>query len=139
MDTTKGYLLADSGALSQEHLRIAQILYDFDENLELTYIPEQDRTPEDKEPFALFHTHNGHRYLVMTIAPQDMNHKLVEKVFSAALDDHDVLGRLEAADAAQRAMELAAEVERRDERREFMESVLKSPKSTYRHNGRVYH
>lgn len=138
MDTTKGYLLGDTGALSQEHLRIAQILYDFDPNLELSYIPEQDRTPEDKEPFALFHTHNGHRYLVMTIAPQDMNHKLVEKVFSAAIDENDVLGRIEAADAAQRAMDLAAEMERRAERREFMESVIKSPLHTYRHDGKVY-
>lgn len=139
MDITKGYLLGDTGALSQEHLRLAQILYDFDENLELSYIPEQDRTPEDKEPFALFHTHNGHRYLVMTIAPQDMNHKLLEKVFSAAIDDNDVLGKIEAQDAAQRALELAAEMERRAERKEFMESVLKSPKSTYKHNGKVYH
>lgn len=138
MDLSRGYLLGETGALSQEHLRLAQILYDFDPNLELTYIPEQDRTPEDKEPFALFHTHNGNRYLVMTIAPKDMNHTLIEKVFCAALDQNDVIGRLEAADAAQRAMDLSAEMERREERKEFMASVIKSPLHTYRHNGKVY-
>lgn len=138
MDLTQGYLLGDTGALSQEHLRIAQILADYDPDLELCYIPAADLQPGE-DPFALFHTHNGFRYLVMTIPAKDMNQSLIAKVFSSAVAENDVLGKIEANDAAMRAMELAAEMERREERREFMGSVLRSPKSTYKHAGKVYH
>lgn len=141
MDFSGAYLLdAESGsALSVKHQRIADIISDYDPSLELAWIPPRDRTAFDKEPFAIVHNmSNGNRYVVMTVPEDEVDERLVAKLFMINNVNGNVLDRVEALDAAARVVKLKEKMERDEEARELAHSVLRSQKSVYRHNGVVY-
>jgi hypothetical protein len=140
VDLSGAHILTDQGALSQKHERVAQIIKDYDPNLELAYIPKQERTAFDAYPFAVVHVNpdNGYRYVVMTCKEDEVDERLLAKLFMANVDNNDVIGRLEAEDAARRLMEFKTKMEIMEEKKDFRDSVLKSRKHWYRHNGRVY-
>lgn len=140
IDLSGAHILTEQGALSQKHERVAEIIKDYDPNLELAYIPQQERTVFDAHPFAIVHVNpdNGYRYVVMTCKEEEVDERLLAKLFMANVDSNDVLGRLEAEEAAKRLLEYKTNLERMEERKEFRDAVLKSRKNWYRHNGKVY-
>lgn len=140
IDFSGAHLLTDQGALSQKHERVAEIIKDYDENLELAYIPKQERTDRDSEPFAIVHTNpsNGYRYVVMTCKESEVDERLLTRLFLANTDDQNVLARLEAEEAAKRLMDYRARMDEMEEKREFAQAVISSKKNYYRHNGKVY-
>ena len=140
IDLSGVHLLSNDGALSAKHERVAQIIKDYDPNLELVYIPKVDRTTEKdhKEPFAVVHTHQGYRYVVMTCREDEVDERLVARLFKHNIDENDVLGALEAEEAAKRLMEYQARMDEMEMKRDFAKSLIKSKKHYYRHNGRTY-
>lgn len=138
IDLSGAHLLTDQGALSAKHQRVAEIIKDYDPDLELAYIPKLERGPHDSEPFAVVHVKDGYRYVVMTCKEEEVDERLLAKLFLANTNDQDVLARLEAEDAARRLMEMKSRIEDMEEKREFAQAVISSKKNYYRHNGKVY-
>lgn len=140
IDLSGAHLLTDEGALSQKHMRVAEIIKDYDPDLELAYIPKAERTAFDARPFAIVHTNpaNGYRYVVMTCKEEEVDHTILARLFAANTDENDVIGQLEAHDTAVRLMEYHKRMEDMEEKREFMKTVITSKKNYYRHNGKVY-
>jgi len=134
------HILTDQGALSQKHMRVAEIIKDYDDDLELAYIPRQERTAFDAQPFAIVHVNpvNGYRYVVMTCKEEEVDERLIAKLFMANMDSNDILGRLEVEEAARQLVEFKTKIEQMEERKEFRDAVIKSRKNWYRHNGKVY-
>lgn len=128
-------ILGDTGALSVKHERIAEIIRDLDPNLELCYIPNEARSVFDKHPFGVRHK-NG--YMVMTMPEDEVDERVIAKLIARNTATTNVLGELEAREAALRLVMLKEQMEIQEEKREFAHSVLRSPKSTYRHNGMVF-
>ena len=127
--------------VSAEHQRIAEILKDFDPNLELRFIPPHLRTEqEEKEwPFALVDNPPGREpYLVMLLTESEINASLVEKVFVSRIDPKNPMQRLKALADAQKVVRLKQQIEEAEELKEFHTSLLKSPLHTYKHGGKVY-
>ena len=129
-------ILGDSGALSVKHERIAEIIQDWDPNLELCYIPPEARSVFDKHPFGVRHV-QGH-YMVLTVPEREVDERLIAKLIKMDTRRNDVLGQMEADEAALRLVMLKEKMEAQAEVREFAQTVLKSPKHVYRHEGKVY-
>jgi hypothetical protein len=126
--------------LSQDHLRIAEIIHDYNPQLELVWIPPEDRKELDTEyPFAVrCNPDDGKSYIMMQLKEHEVDHRVLERIFLNDNTKNDVLARLEAEEAAIYAIKLKKQMEEAEERREFLASIFKSPKSVYRHDGVEY-
>lgn len=140
IDLSGAHILTDQGALSQKHERVAEIIKDYDPDLELAYIPAAERTAFDSRPFAIVHVNpaNGYRYVVMTCTEDEVDERLIARLFQHNLSETDVLGRIEAEDAARQLMEMRRKMDEHEEKQEFARAVISSKKNYYRHNGKVY-
>jgi hypothetical protein len=127
------------GVLSAKHERIAEIIRDYDPNLELAWIPPDSRTAFDREPFAIIHNNpQGGRYVVGYFREDQMNHQIIAHLFKINNANRNVLTDLEAEEAAHKALEYKTLMDEQAEREEFAKSLIKTRKHRYRHNGKVY-
>jgi hypothetical protein len=127
--------------LSAEMLRIAEILQDYNPTLDLVWIPPEDRRVDDTElPFAVRCTpSNGAKpYIVFQLREDEVDHRVLERVFEADTSRNDVLSMLERREAALRLVEMKRKMDEAEERKEFVKSVFSSRKSVYKHNGVEY-
>lgn len=136
MDFSGAIVFQDGEALPAKYSRIAEIIQDFDPNLELAWIPPGQRTAFDKEPFAIFH--NNPRYLVGTFSEAQMDHRIIAHLFQINNANGNVLDKLEAEEAAKRALRYKELIEEYEEKQDFAKSLIQSKKHYYRHNGKVY-
>ena len=139
MDFSKAIVLGDGGSLSVKHERIAEIIRDLNPTLELAYIPEAQRSSFDKHPFAIIHRPNiGEPYIAMTMTENEVDERLIQKLIQRDTTKGAVLDELEAHEAALRLVKAKSDMDEADEKRDLAQSILKSPKNVYRHNGVVY-
>lgn len=127
--------------LSAEHLRIAEILQDYNPQLDLVWIPPENRLPEDgNRVFAVRCTPSDGRkpYIVFQLAEDEVDHRVIERVFEQDSHKNDFLSTLERREAALRLVEYKRKMDEAEERREFVAAVYGSRKSVYRHNGVEY-
>jgi hypothetical protein len=133
---------ADSGHfVSSEHQRVAEVIQEYDPNLYLMWIPPEKRELDDTQPFAIVHMpSDGKQYVVRRLKEDEVDYRLLAWLWSndQARKGNDVLGRLEAEEAARKALELKVEMERREETRELATSIVRSPLNWYKHNGKVF-
>jgi hypothetical protein len=125
--------------LSEEHRRIAEIIKDYDSNLELAFIPPGSRSDNDTEPFAILHTNpdTGYKYVARTLKEDEVDHRVLAWLWDNDTTRVDVLSRLEAEEAAKQAVELKKRLEQREEAIDFGTHVLNG-KNWYKHNGITY-
>lgn len=137
MNTRSAYLYdAETGSyISQEHQRIAELIHEYNPLLSLVWIPYSKRTAQDTKPFAIVHEHG---YTVMYLSESEMDHRVLERLYMGDTTKHDVLGRLEASERAQMALQRKRAQDQMDEARELTAAIIKSPLSVYRHNGVEY-
>jgi hypothetical protein len=126
--------------LSAEHLRIAEILKDYNPQLDLVWIPPEDRLPEDRGmTFAVRCTpENGKPYLLFQLREDEVDHRVLERVFERDGSKGDFLTVLERREAALKLVEMKRQMDEAEERQAFVASVYGSRKSVYRHNGVEY-
>lgn len=122
--------------VSEKHARIAEIISDYDSTLELAWIPPDKREPGDK-PFAVVHRPPGARSYVVCYA-DDCDERLLARIFDMDNKTGDAIKRMDAHNAAVRAYQLKKQQEDMQEAHELTASILRSPKSVYRHNGVEY-
>lgn len=123
--------------------RLAEIINDYNDTLELRWIPKAARTEamDDIRPFVIVQNlPNGGENLVMYLSEQEIANPagVLARLFNS---DHSkgpkgaVLARIENAERAKKIWEAKKAEEDLLERLDFWKSVWKSPKHTYRHNG----
>lgn len=128
-----------SDNLSVKHERIAEIIKDLDPNLELAWIPPDQRSSFDRHPFAVIHrSPNGSQYIAMTMAENEVDERVIAKLIHRDTHKGAVLDEMEAHEAAHRLLKAKENMEEVEQKRDFAEAVLKSNKHTYRHEGRKY-
>lgn len=125
---------ADAALLTQEGVfisdkwqRLAEILEDFDPNLELRWIPPSNRTdPTDKSrPYAIVHAAPGKReYIVMFAGETDNPQNILAKLFEGNLNKSDPNRTIDAANAAAQAFEMKRNMEEMEERHDMMHFLL---------------
>jgi hypothetical protein len=133
---------ADCGYfISEEHRIIAEIIQDYNPDLYLMWIPPDKRDLNDTEPFAIVHMPPGKsQYVVRRCKDSEVDVRLLEWLWSndQARGGTDILGRLEAHEAAKKAMQLKRDQEKLDAAQDIALSIIKSPLNAYKHNGVKY-
>ena len=133
-------LQPDGNALSVKHQRIAEIINDLDESLRLAWIPPDQRSAFDKHPFAICHfpANGAEPYVVMTVPENEVDERLVAKIILRDTHQGLTLDKLDAEYRAQKLVEAKDCMEEYEESHEFAETVWKSRKHVYRHEGVRY-
>ena len=140
------------GFVTDDQERVQQILSDYNPNLVILKIPPalQETQVEKDKPFRIvcldergdFWVNGlGKCYIVMDVRADEMNHKVIEKIFEADVTKHnprDMLAKMQAQQAARQIFEAHKQAEAKEAMQDFHKSLLKSPLHTYRHNGKVY-
>lgn len=119
----------DSGrVLSAEASRIAQVIHDYEPTLELAWIPPENRELNEQYPYAVIHRpENAPAYIVMRIRETELDHRIIAKLWQADNKNGNVLDKLEAEEAARRALELLKREEELEEAKEKAAWMVKAP------------
>lgn len=126
---TLGYIATEDGRfVSSDHMRIAEIIHDYNPDLALGWIPPELRRDEDKKVWAVFE----HGIVVATF--EECDERILEHLWLHDNAKHDVLARLDAHNKAVEAVNLKKQIEEAEMRQELIVSVLKSPLHRYRLN-----
>jgi len=114
---------------------------DYNPELQVVWIPPENRTtPEDKKhPFAIMHCPPDREpYIVMLVEENEMDQRVLERLFLADQSKNDVGARLNAANTAAKLMQEYERAARQEELDDFHTFLLKNPKHTIKHGGKVY-
>lgn len=123
-------------ALPQKAVRIAEILHDFDPDLELRWIPPSSLQEGDK-PYAIWHNSRNHPnggYIVCLVDNNEMDHRIIGKLFRMR---NTSLSQIDADNKALEVMKLKERMDEQEELDAFRKFVIQSDK-TVRHNGVTY-
>lgn len=133
----KALVLADDGTfVNEKHERIARMVADYDPSLSLVWIPERARKPGDV-PFAVLCTPvAAPPYIVFTA--QDADESLLARLYAGDTTKHDVLTAANKADEARQAYKLQQRADEMEAEADIVKTIIASPKSRFRHNGKVY-
>lgn len=127
-------------ALSAKHQRLAEVIRDYDDTLEIMWVPPENRGLEDmnKEFCVVCRPEGKQPYIVMRVAENQMDESVLAAIIIRDNKHGSVLDQIEAMDFADQAVAAKDDYEAFLERQDFARSVLKSPLHTYRHAGKVY-
>ena len=122
-------------ALSVEHQRIAEIIHDYDPNLSLAWVPPENRQLNEQYPFAVVHSpEDAPAYIVMRLRENEVDHRVLARLWGADAKNGNVLDNIEAEEAALKAIELKKRQEEEEEAKELAAWMVKAPVGA-KHNG----
>jgi hypothetical protein len=126
----------DGSFISEKHARISELISEYDADLSLAWIPPARREPGDK-PFAVVCSPLGRPPYVVCYA-DDCDERLLARVYSMDGAKGNVGESIDANNKAVRDLQKKKYEDAMADQYEFAQSVLKSPKSVYKHNGVKY-
>lgn len=134
IDFDRAYLIDESGHfVSENQRRVAEILSDYDHNLQLQWIPPVERGSEDFA-FRVVDITPGRNPYVVTVS-HECDERLLGKVIAADGKHGNQLDALEAHNAALELLATKKRQEAQMEMHEMAASIIRSPKDTYKHMG----
>lgn len=133
----------DYGWLNENHARLAEVLFDWDEHLRLLFIPEKARHAEDVKPYAIayYHTPTQERpsYFVCQLTEAEVCDPARVLAMLFDMRDQDVNKVLDNAEAARKIIQAKKQEEEMEQQRDMAISMLRSPLHTYKaDSGRKY-
>lgn len=130
------YIPTDSGYwVSEDFCRLAEIIKDYDEHLELRWIPPDKRTDIDtSKPYAIVDTRSD--YIVFHASELDTPEEILTRLWSNDNTKHDVMKFMTISDNARKAMELKREIDQREEAMEEAAWLIGTKKNYIKHRGK---
>lgn len=131
--------MSDGSWVSTKVARTAEIIADYDPNLEIRWIPRDRRNPGDDAFQIVQHCSDGVARVVMSVPTEaEFDERVLQRLFLADNAKENVQARMEASNAAVKAMELKKQMEAADQAREVAAAVFSSPLNRYVHDGLRY-
>lgn len=131
--------LSDGHWVSEKVNRVVELLRAYDEKLDVAWIPPENREPGEEAFQIIEHTPRGPQPIFAVISEEYMDERILEKVILYDTHKHsNVLSEMDARNQARRAIVLKEKQDEMMEAHDLAASILKSPKTRYRHNGVVY-
>lgn len=125
--------------ISDRLRRVSEIVNDYDPGLFIAPLPDEIRNKNPKKSHALVHEPgNGNTYVIRLLSEDEITEDLLVWLWTHDNEKSDVLSRVEARDAANRAVQMKKAIEEREENQDIGKSILNSHLHTYRHNGKKY-
>lgn len=124
------YVVTDDGSWVNEHFhRLAEIIKDYDEFLELQWIPPGQRTTDadKKNPYRIIDNRNNS--VVMFASERDSAEEILARLWGADNQNGSVLDRMEAKNDAQEAFNLKAKMEEQEMLNDFAAFLVETPKN----------
>ena len=128
--------------LHAEANRLAQMLADFDDTLQLQYIPEQ--LLSNKKPFRIVQDAPGHKpYTVMHLSAEELDYRVIARLAEArdfgrngkvSLNDH-----LAYEEAAYQVQQAKKQQEFREEQMDKSKFLIRTPLHTVNFEGKKLH
>lgn len=134
------YVVTDDGQwVNGDFERLARMVKDYDESLELVWIPPAARTRDDKEPYAIRDTRDQKGSgIIFFIKETDSPVDVIERLFTGDNKHGDVLKRIEAREDAERVWQMKRNDDEMLEAAELAFFFKQSPLHTIKHNGKVF-
>lgn len=125
---------ADAGRfINEKHERIAAVIRDYDPELELAWIPPENRDDSDTKPFCIIHNSpDGSRVPVSFWREDQIDERLIEWCFENDFKKHSpdaIFNRLEARNLAKKLMETKSYQAEDEARKEWARWVLETNKT----------
>lgn len=131
------YVVTDDGQwVNGDFERLARMVQDYDQSLQLVWIPPAARTRDDKEPYAIQDTRD--MKIVFFIKETDTPVEVIERLFTGDNKHGDVLKRLEAREDAARVWKMKQDEDSMQEAAELAFFIKQSPLHTIRLNGKKF-
>lgn len=128
----------DGHWVNEKFARISEIIHDFDDRLQLVWIPPENRSAFDVKPYGILHTNDqGLQKMVMLIKEEELDERVLAQLFLGDTSRSDVIARLEAEDLARTVSENKRKMEEAEARKDFIATVVKSPLHSFKHKGRI--
>lgn len=123
--------------VSAEFQRLAEIVNQYDPHLFLEYIPPDKRQQQldHKQAFRIVDDRNNK--IVLFADSVSNPQEILTRLWSMDLDKGDVVGRLDAANAAAESLKLQKIIDEREAAKDLSAFIVKNTKSRWHHNGRV--
>lgn len=124
------HIPTESGHWVNEHFeRLARVIEDYDPQFELRWIPPEARSdPEDrKKPYVVWDTYTDTP--VFFASEMDTPESILTTLFNADNKHGNVLERLDAHNNAVRALELKAEMDKREEKMDYVSWLIGTKKN----------
>lgn len=123
--------------ISAEFERVAQIICDYDSYLRLEWIPPsaQHELLDKSKVFKIVDTRNNKivMYFDSLVSPQE----ILTRLWSMDNGKENVLKRMDAKNAAIKAIEYSKQLDAREAAKDFSAFIIANTKSRWRHNGRI--
>lgn len=124
--------------VNEKFSRIAEIIHDYDPEMELAWIPPERRGLIPDKPYAVVHKPDGLKeYVMFKLEEDELDERVLARIFNGDAKHVDVLANLEAMDRARKVMEMKERMDKAADRQDFIASVVGSHKHSFRHNGKV--
>jgi hypothetical protein len=124
---------SDGNYVTLEQQHIAEILHDYDDTLDIVYIPPDKRVSENLPWAVVCHPRGQPAYFVFYAEKCDQ--RILERIWTNDNAKMDVLGALEAKETAQRALKLKKQMDESRESAEFAATAMRSPLNWYNYKG----
>lgn len=98
------YIATDHGWIDENFERLARVVKEYDDYLELGWIPPDKRTREDKEPYCIIDTRINQPVMYATADAKP--HEILARLIMADNKDESVLAKIEAEEAAQKLLQM---------------------------------
>jgi hypothetical protein len=131
------FIPTDTGEwVSEEYERLARIIKDYDDMLELRWIPPQNRTREDKKPYVIVDTRSEHP--VLYASELDTPTDILVNLIASDNAVGDVVDRLQVTETVIELQKRKQFLDTLEEAREETNFFINSPLHYVKHNGIKY-
>lgn len=122
--------------ISERFSILAEIVQEYDSNLELRWIPSDKRTRDDKKPYVIIDKRGD--IPIHYASELDNPEEILAKIFWADATKHDILSRLEATEAAHQVFVMKEWLNRMEEAADEAHFFMKSPLNSITFNGKKF-
>lgn len=131
---------SDGRWISDSVSRVVELIQEYDPNLEVQWIPPEHRQEGDPAFRIMEKTKNGRMVIAFYVQDEkEFTPDILARIYRAdAAKKGNILSEVDAKNKAYREAREKKHREEREEMIDFAYHMLRSPKTRYRHNGRVY-
>lgn len=126
----------DGRWVSENYERLARIIKDYDEHLELAWIPYDQRRNEDSKPYAIVDTRT--QTVIFFASELDTPEQILARLFSGDNLKGNVLDRIEAQERASQAMQHKKWLDELEDAADQAYFLKQSHLHTVRFNGKKF-
>lgn len=117
--------------VSQKWMFLAEMLQDYNQSLELRWIPTELRSPEDRDkPYMVVsRDKQGKEYVVLYASELDQPEEIMTRIINSDMKHGNVLDRMEVRNNVQKLFDLRKKEEELAEREDFARWLVETKKT----------